>query len=251
MKSIRLTPLIGALILTFLICAGIWLYTEWDLKQFNETLPELPTVEAPREDSVQPRSALPQPPADTSGSERGDISQLETGHVRVETERAGTAIVDATQYADDVSFDRDPGDYSDETEVDPLLSGDVTDVKPELPYDMEIVNKGFDDYNASLATNPEYAYQRLDDALREQFGDDPDVDILVEHTRRSNNGTTTLDSVIGNIEAQLRLLVKNNYPGQQELQDALRFYRETKQMGIEAGREIKITSHAIIDTSRD
>ena len=254
MQSIRLTPLIVGLILTILICSGIWIYTEWDLKQFNESLPELPTVEASREGPAHPQSGLRQASTDTAESARGDISQLETDRLRVENENgemAESATVVETQNAADVAFDRVSADYSDETAVGQLLQRDTTDVNPELPYDREIVKKGFDDYNDSLATNPEYAYQRLDDALREQFGDDPDVDILVEHTRRTNNGTTTLDSIIRNLEAQLRLLVKNNYPGQQKLQDAFQFYRTTKQMVLETGVEIKITGQAIIDTSRD
>lgn len=57
--------------------------------------------------------------------------------------------------------------------------------------------------------------------------------------------------IIENNEAQLRLLVKNNYPGQQELQDSLEVHREMKQMSLEAGREIKITSYTIIETGRN
>ncbi len=260
MKSINLTPFICLLFLVIFICTGLWLYTQWDLKRFNESLPELPAVATPREDSVQSQSVLPQVPTASPESAGRDISQLETDLVRVENKKeeiAKSAIVDETQYAADASFDSVSRDFSDEagpfdeTEIDPLLAADAPEVNPELPYDIGIVKKGFDDYNASLATKPEYAYQRLDDALREQFGDDPDVDILVEHTRRSNNGTTTLDSEIRNLEAQLRLLLKNNYPGQQALENALHLYREMKQMSLEAGREIKVTSHVVIDTSRD
>ncbi len=254
MKSIGLNPLIGVMFLIILICAGIWLYTEWDLKRFDESLPELPTVKVSQEGSLRPQAALPQGATEGSEDAKGHPSRPEPEAERVEPQNVDSpesVTVDETQYSYETSFDTASGEYDDGTEADSLASGDATDVPQEEPYDIEIVEAGFDDYNAFLATDPAYAYQRLDDALREQYGDDPDVDILVEHTRRCNEGTTTLDSIIENNEAQLRLLVKNNYPGQQELQDSLEVHREMKQMSLEAGREIKITSYTIIETGRN
>ena len=257
MKSISLNPLIGVLILVIFICAGIWIYTEWDLKRFDESLPELPTVKVSQEGSVQPQAALPQGATEGSEDANGHPSrpEPEAEAERVEPQNVDSpesASVDETQYSDETSFDTASGEYDDGTEADSLTSGDATDDTQELPYDIEIVRAGFDEYNAFLATDPAYAYQRLDDALREQFGDDPDVDILVEHTRRSNDNTATLDSIIENILAQQRLLVKNNYPGQQELQDTLEVYREMKQLSLDFGREIKITSHTtVIETGRN
>ena len=104
-----------------------------------------------------------------------------------------------------------------------------------MPYDMAKVEAGFADYNAYLATDPAYAYQRLDAAWREQFGDFPDVDILVETVRRGNAGTATIDDAIANAEALLRLMPGLVIPeGIQVVADHLE-YLKSRKLALEEG----------------
>ena len=117
-----------------------------------------------------------------------------------------------------------------------MTSGDFTDVPQELPYDMEVVKSGFDDYNTFLETDPEYAYQRLSDAFLEQYGDDPDVYRLVEHIKQNNEGTTTFDSAIDFTETTIRLMSKICPPEALEsLELHLELLTEHRRLALEQG----------------
>ena len=109
--------------------------------------------------------------------------------------------------------------------------------EPEVPYDVEVVKAGFADYNAYLETDPERAYQCLDDAFREQYGDDPDVDILVQHIRKCNDGVETVDGAIKNSEAMVRLVSKLPTPPEaiEAINLHLEYLKEMKRKAREAG----------------
>ncbi len=149
-----------------------------------------------------------------------------------------TAVGDSS--TDALSLESFFDTFLEEFPADAITSGDFTDVSEEVPYDMELVKAGFDDYNAYLETDPEYAYQRLDAAFREQYGDDPDVDILVEHVRDSNEGTTEIAEAIDFAEAIIRLTSKISPPEALEsLYAYLELLRETQKMALEQGTDVQ------------
>ncbi len=233
MKSMTTLFRVGSVIV--LICIGVWLYVEWDLKRFRESLP--------------------------SSSQRTDERSLEHFAPAVsEGERNGTGAASSAEL-DTAPIDRDTGVLESEsrvasTETDVLFDTDPQfreallpdadlpevsngDGPREAPYDLMFVKAGYADYNAYLNTDPEYAYRRLDDAFREQFGDSPDVDILLESVRRYNEGPVPIDTAIRFAEAQLRLLSKFGYPEPiAVLQDHIEMLRETRQYGLESGEEV-------------
>lgn len=233
-----LRVVVGGLILTVLICAGFWIYTQWDTKRFEESLQTPSVMEAPREETPARQTEHPREIAQTT---ENAISPTPMRDAEKETNKPDAA---APAESNDVT-----GAATDSAGTDSFFDqwleqtiGDSTDVSEEIPYDMAVVKAGFDDYNANLQSNPEYAYQRLDDAFREQYGDDPDVDILVETIRRGNNGPTTIDDAIKWMEAMMRLVSGDGISPPEaieSIQDALEMLTIAKQMAQEDGIEIK------------
>lgn len=236
MKSMNLQFIFGGLILTVLICTGFWLYTRWDTKRFEESLQIPLGMEAPGEETTARQTEHPQEITQTT---ENAISPTRTRTAEQDTNKSDTAAAsespDVVEAASDgAGMDSFFDQWLEQT------TGDSTDGSEEVPYDMAVVKAGFDDYNAYLQNDPEYAYQRLDDAFREQYGDDPDVDILVETIRRGNNGPTTIDDAIKGMEAMVRLVSKISPPEALEsIQDAIEMLTIAKQMAHEDGIDIK------------
>lgn len=221
--------IVGATILVTLVCAGIFFYAQWELNRFKETLPKVSTVPTtPKTTAYQQRTSqeATHPIRPGEISETDSASDVESVSV-AETTQSGTV-----NEAQDLFFK----DYPEET-----ATGEVQSLEPasEFPYNMEVVKAGFDDYNAYLTVNSEYAYQRLDDAFREQYGDSTDVDILIRTIRRGNNGTGTIDDAIASAEALLRLMPGISLPeGIQAVADHLESLKATKQLALESGIKI-------------
>ena len=238
MKSMNLRVIVGGLILTVLIFAGFWLYIQWDTKRFEESLQTPPVMEAPGEKAPARQTEHSQEIIQTT---ENAISPTSMRAAEKETNKPGAAT--PSESADVVEAASDGADIdSFFDQWLPQTIRDSTDVSKEAPYDMAIVKAGFDDYNAHLQSNPEYAYQRLDDAFREQYGDDPDVDILVETIRRGNNGPTTIDDAIKGMEAMMRLMSGDGISppeALEDIQDALEMLTIAKQIAQEDGIEIK------------
>lgn len=243
MKLMNLRTIAIPIILTVLICAAFWLYTQWDIQQFEESLPNLPpAVKTPRE------TASTTPPVDI----RHEVHQnVETGFSVLnteDTELEKSESVATEQHLDNTVVEEVSTDDTDldsffdlfleDTGANAVTSGDFTDVFQEVPYDMEVVKSGFDDYNTFLETDPEYSYKRLSDAFSEQYGDDPDVDILVEHIKQNNEGPTTFDSAIDFTETVIRLVSKISPPEALEsLEVHLELLREHQQLALEQGTD--------------
>ena len=227
-------------VVVVLLSVGIFLYSQWDLKRFNESLPEVPSMATAEKDSpnaegvTEPVQVVMHLP-DTE-SERRETDGVADTEVSSEISGSDDTVL-AEFYDDDARalFE----ELVEESEVDTASEeGDVSDAD-RLPYDVEIVKAGFDDYNAYLNTAPAYAYQRLDDAFREQYGDFPDVDILVETIQRSNEGTGTIDDAIANAEAFLRLAQPSVPPENvQEVVEQVTYLRELRQLAVDEGIEI-------------
>jgi len=232
MKTMNLPLLGGTLIVTLLICGGFWLYTKWDTKRFEESLGPVPS--AARETTPVQDEAPSQ--KNTSVAPQHEV---ETEHSPPVATTSGTASVAPAPAADaDADLDSFLEMFLEEFEADSVDSGDLTDGIEEVPYDLAFVKAGFDDYNGYLKTDSEYAYQRLDAAFREQYGDDSDVDILVGHIRESNEGPTTIADAITFAEAMIRLTSKISPPEALEpLETHLLLLRESQQLALEQGTE--------------
>ncbi len=244
MKSTKLPPIVGPLLATVLLCTGFWLYTEWDLKKFEESFPKVPSVQSAKSETAPAQQGvLREEKLETTGSPQTvspmpDTDFETSGSIDAEHAFDDSAVAEAA--TDALALESFFDTFLEEPSADTITSGDFTDVSEAVPYDMERVKAGFDDYNASLKTDPEYAYQRLDDAFREQYGDDPDVDILVEHIRESNEGTTEIAEAIDFVEAVIRLTSKVSPPEALEsLYAHLEFLRETQHMALEQGTAVQ------------
>lgn len=237
MNSADVKWIAGFSITVILVCAGFFIYVEWEIKRFDASLPRVPTVDTAPNSAALPESTrqeVPQPPT---------ASVSESPLLKAAPEVPGT---DYEKSAEPFSVAEESQPelaenaldlFLEETETVPVEPAEeFAHGQPEVPYDMAKVEAGFADYNAYLATNPAYAYQRLDEAWREQLGDSPDVDILVETVRRGNEGTATIDDAIANAEALLRLMPGLVVPeGIQVVADHLESLKESKRLALEEG----------------
>lgn len=240
MKFKNLFFMVGGVIA--IICVGIWLYVEWDLKQFRETLPSPPQrIDEPQAERLE-KNTLPEEVVNASEEQSTEPIVLDEPEPEKEITTADAGI--------DVFLN----EIQQITEL-PVTSEDDLD-SPEadvpdedlVPFDAETVKAGFNDYNAYLNADPEYAYQRLDDAFREQFGNSADVDILVESIRSYNEGPVPVDTAIEFMEAELRLQSQFGYPEPMaELQDNLEMLREARQYALESGEVFLYRSQVRID----
>lgn len=230
-----------ALLLTVLICAGFLRYAAWELKRFNASLPEVPTVDtlASSEWTRQERT------------QTAALSVAETSRGTAESDNTETGAADLVEIADVIEeppsepIDEARALFHEETDWDLSELEDFMETEQEVPYDMAKVQAGFDDYNAYLETDPAYAYQRLDEAFREQYGDSSDVNILVETFRRFDDGTATIDDAIDNASAFVRLMHNLVAPeGIQIVADHLEFLLEIKQLALEEGATIRLNYRA-------
>lgn len=220
--------------LTALVCVGIWLYVESDIKQFKTSLTEVPT----RQTESHIPSAVMHGENETSVPVVTVPSKHDSGTNTLSpgaAERTPPVAVQDVR-ASEVDLDSFLDDFYEELQTDTIPSEDTPDVSKEGPYDEALVTAGFDDYNAYLQSDPEYAYQRLDEAFREQYGDDPDVGIIVETVRRSNESSVTIDDAIYHTEAMIRLVSKISPPeAVAVITDHLEYLTESKQLALESG----------------
>ena len=237
MKSQNSLQALGwATVVVLLLSAGIFLYSQWDLKRFQESLPEVPTTDTAAQDTPNAKGVTE------------ELADSEPIPVVTHPSDATPDSIAETKVAAVEDFPESPGDAPlalfeplvEENDGDTLPEeGDIAEASDGLSYDVEIVKAGFDDYNAYLDTDPAYAYQRLDDAFREQYGDSADVDILVETVQRSNEGTGTIDDAIANAEAFLRLIPPSVPPENvQEVVEQVAYLKELRQLAADEGIEI-------------
>lgn len=230
---------VGALIVV-LCCMGLFLYIQWDIKRFTDSLPKVPIDSNAQNSSASP---VPTPQAN---AQHTTLTIFESSLVDTETESAENDVAEHAEGeekyipedADDaLNFFEELPEEVDTAELQEEES-DTSD-SDWAPFDIEKVKAGYDDYNAYIDTDPEYAYQRLDEAFREQYGNSPDVDILVETIRSDNEGNGTIDNAITNLEALLRLLPRISSPeGVQEVANELESLKELKQLALETGGEV-------------
>ena len=216
MTSINVKPLVGASTLTVLICIGFWLYIRWDTQRFVESLPKALVVQAKTTETTPAQQAA-SPYGATRTTENALIedrvrdTELENLEDDAMEQEVGTAVAieDSANTADLYTLFEE---FLEETAAAPIASGNFTKVVQDPPYDQDLVEAAFADYNAYLETDPEYAYQRLEEAFREQYNDDPDVSGFVEAIRKSGEGSLTIDNWVQSTELMTRFLSKTSPP---------------------------------------
>lgn len=240
MQRLSLRPLGVTCLLIVLLSAAIYLYTQWDLKRFKETLSAVDAAEKSTEGQRSPHEASEsrrfkageETPRD---AEKEKSQTVSSGHV-------GT-LRDASVEGQDLDFLSES--FSEESESPGRAEAVVTDAElenlqgldPEAPYNIAIVKAGFEDYNAHLASDPEYAYQRLEEAFREQYGDYPEVGIVVEMIRTNNNRPLTVDEAITMTEAFYRITPE---PVASVLRQRLVALRDLQKLEQELGEPIPV-----------
>ena len=235
MTFINLKLLVGTLILTVLICIGFWLYTQWGTQRFVESLPKNPIIQTETIENTPDEQAA-SPYGATRTIENAVVENLgrDTGLESPEDEAKKREIgtVDSTATVDLYALFEE---FLEETAADTITSGDFANGDQDTPYDQALVKAAFVDYNAYLETNPEYAYQRLEEAFREQYNDDPDVSRLVETIRKTSESPLTINEWVQSAEVMMRFLSKTSPP-----EDLKRFENHfqaiTKE--LESGRNV-------------
>ena len=213
--------------LCVLICIGLFIYAEWDLKRFKSSLRELPEVsQAPisQREMVTKKHFEKTGPSAIVDSKRLEEQHLESKVPEVETDDLAVTELEVTTL--DSFFDIE---LSEDILAEYI---DITEEKiTKMPRKQAIA-----DYNAYLVSDPEYAYTRLADVFQMDFGDCPEVDILVESVRKANNGPLTVDEDLAWKEAILRTLPKDEYATigmVSEMIAALKKLKELESMGGE------------------
>lgn len=216
-----------AFILTVLACVGIFLYSRWDYQRFVDSLGEVPEV--PPEivsQQTQPISILMDEP-ESSQEQMLEPTEVEIGIVTPESEplmsEMETAELTLTEF---MSFLDEP----DELEVSSLSDNQLSDPEP--------INV----QNENICAESDH---RMDPAaLRNRYGDSPDVEILIEVNRLIDAGVATTDDMIDREEARLRLLSEDDYRNRQEAMYALENLYQIKK-DIEAGIVTKTVYYRI------
>ncbi len=244
MKFIASNSIFRAAIVTVLICLGFWVYTQWDLNRFEASLGKTPVVQS-RPDLQVPSEQVSVPISPATGTvdllpsvtdiENENLGPTATAPLLAEFTEEGT--IDAeTEFEDFLDM------FLEETAMLGVTSGDFMDPIADGPYDQAFVNTGFQDYKASLEIAPEYAYQRLEEALREQLNDDPEVSRLVDTIRKSNEGTLNLNEGIQSTALMMRLVSKVSPPeALAGFENHFQTLRELQALEFESG------SHVIYD----
>ena len=222
----------SAFIFTILICTGIYFYTKWELKRFVKELGEVPTF-----------NLHSNPPSHRAMHIQEHSLHTDPSVTIVEPESfQGKSITSETSETITERSTSDPETNPYQSEASILHQGNSLEEVSSQPIELYEVKKreeGFNDYNAFLTTNPEYAYERLADALREQYGDYPEIDIIVENVRSANNGTLTIDDAIAMREANLRITPSDATVEIQTLSDNIALLYDIKAL-IAEGEPVEI-----------
>ncbi len=189
-----------AVLLTVLICTGIYFYAQWDLARFKASLGEVPKFNV----LTNPASQNEKQTTEHAKSLTPSVEPLLETNGEPEIIKAETGIENTPSESEDSINDSEKLIFSLDEPLEDILD------EPLEPYDLEKVRAGFRDYNAFLVSNPERAYASLTDALREQNGDCFEVDIIVETVRRINDGITTIDDAIALRRAIIELTPPEN-----------------------------------------
>lgn len=233
--------LAGTIILSVLICAGIFVYSQWDYQRFVGELEKLPEVSpepvAKRSILFKERPEYPSPVVMVE-TKRLEGQILESKDHEMEAEVLSLEALDSLMA--ELESDLDELSLS-EVELPEALA-----VDPVESIDFAKVKEAWGDYNDLLATGEERAYERLAEGFREMYGDYPEVDTIVETIKRANNQTLTIDDAIAMNKAFLRIMPDNQFETIEMLEERLTFLQEAKELEAEFGEPPEIIYHVSV-----
>ena len=175
----------GALGLLLIICGGFVLYEHWARQQFDATLPPAPqTVITENKENLdrQPPSSVTAKPETQSEREMPvpDIEAVELDTPETQTEES--AVLD-----------------------DALLDMFEEQALSALRESVDI-------------TDEELNNEELVEAIEEEYGHSPEVDVMSDVMDRIQTGTATLDDLIDMTEASIAIAPGESQGGQQVLE---------------------------------
>ncbi len=227
---------IPAIAITVLVCGGIYLYTQRDLNRFRESLGELPAVSQPTtydHTPEQPTSEVPTSTASEAESFEQDTHEdstlMDTPLFSSESEH----VHDSHVHTHD--------DHGDTHDTDLSEGGFFNEDVDIGETHQRRVTEGFNEYNDYLTSDPERAYASLAQALRDRYGDHPDMDAFVETIRQTNEGTLTLDDAIWQMDVFNEILSQagQERPSLRTFHQDLLDLKELQEMGEIADVQIE------------
>ncbi|MCY3721729.1 MAG: hypothetical protein OXG97_05870 [Candidatus Poribacteria bacterium] len=240
-KPIFLKVLASAAVVSILISAGIFLYVEWDLSRFDTSLKPSSVVSERKETKKEGfGKTTPTAPVESEFSENQqsiskvaemkpderEFTELDSSEDILEPQWSEPSVSDAELFED--------------------FLGDSTDVPAMTDQENKTDRKAaVAAYNEYLATDPEYAYKQLGTVFRSDFGDIPEVDILVESIRKANNGPLTVDEALTWQEAILRTLPPNESGVASMVLQQIESLKELRELERLGGEPTKITYRKI------
>ena len=187
---------VAVVILAF--CVGVFLYARWDVQRFTESLgePPPPVVPSQREAVTEkvPEQVSPTPALEIT-SVSGDLQTHEENSIPL------TLDIETT--------DPEAKELSD-AELDALLETFEQQALSTLREAVDAEDEKFDD-NTELV-----------DAIEEQYGPSPEIDVVAEAMKRIDEGTTTLDNLIEMMEASSTIMPENMPEGTMSFLEMLR-----------------------------
>lgn len=218
-----------AFIFTVLACVGIFLYSRWDYQRFVESLGE--------GSQVSHITVSQQNSPITIRKEESELLQEQM-----------LEPIDAEVASHVVNPESEP--LLPEVETDEIKLAEFMLFLDEYE---ELENSSLSDSEISDTKAGNIAEEntctdvdhRTDaEALRNRYGDSPDVEILIEVNRLMDAGVATTDDMIDRAEAWLRLLPEDDYRNRQEAMNSLEHLYQTK-ADTEAGIVIETIYYRI------
>lgn len=197
---------VGAAVVIVALCVGIFLYAQWDVQRFTESLGE-PPVPSKREVLTEKSVGQVSPAAvseTTSISENPQQQGLDLVQPMLDAE-----IADSVELVvDPETTDSDAQELLD-AELDALLEMFEQQALSTLREAVDIEDEELD--NTELV-----------EAIEEEYGPSPEVDVLSEMMEHIEEGTTTLDNLIEMVEASSTIMHENMPEGAISLLEMLR-----------------------------
>lgn len=215
-------------VLTVLFCAGIFLYTRWDLQRFEASLGEIPTPRNSQE-VISQREITTHEHADyTAPAGTVDLKHFEEKVLEVDVpEMEMPAALPVETDMSLMEYDLQELSLS---EVE--LAEEVLAEVPLEGVDWTQAKMAGRDYNDFIETDPKYAYARLADGFREMYGDHPEIDVIVETIKRANQQTMKVDDAIQMAEAFLRIMPEEAHGSIDMLSAQLEMLQELKTLEL-------------------
>ncbi len=223
----------GLLILTILICTGIFFYTQWDLKRFKESLKEQPEVS----------------PVTVSPREKLTVTQVEEAVLPAETVIPKLLI----QRPDEFEIETEPPSLETfdsvvnkpvHSEVEPL-NEETTILQPEELEEEEATWEGQFQQDIDGGSGFASLISILESDNVDMSGDSEDLATVVQMLKRSAEGPMTADDLIFMTKAWLRIQPDTRHVQSEinETRDSLRNILENlqddKKKSLRSGEETK------------